>query len=179
MSIRELLQTELWSKETSRKIGIKVGFVFCILAAALMGWFLLETRLITPGERSAGRKALTQVDALQNLDGISNEDFKAREKQAKLKIETAQRAALTVRDGGVYAALGSYLLMTEMGRDDVQNQREMQQLIERNRNSLKKADRDFAERLDLQLRHHSEEKLDSQQIDVTQFLRSTLHKELD
>jgi hypothetical protein len=62
MKIRELLQTELWSKRTSRRILVGIG----ILVVGFFFWCAIEQYVLTPGERSAARAALVKVDELQD-----------------------------------------------------------------------------------------------------------------
>jgi hypothetical protein len=159
MNVRELLQIEIWSKRTTRKICIGIGIVF----VGFVSWVSVEQQWLTPGERSAARAALVQIDALQNLSSISDEDFKARAKQAEGKVETAKRAAWTSRDKIIYSVLYAYVSGIELQRDRVQ----VRKLEEQRHILLSNSDREF------------EEKLDSSGKEGTQFVRSVLHRALD
>jgi hypothetical protein len=159
MKVREILQIEIWSKETSRKILVGFG----VIVVGLVSWHLLDVHWITPVERSAARAALLQIDALQNLGSISDEDFKARAKQAEGEVETAKRAAWTSRDKVIYSVLYAYVSGIELQRDRVQ----VRKLEEQRHILLPNSDREF------------EEKLDSSGKEGTQFVRSVLHRALD
>jgi hypothetical protein len=92
MGIREILQTEIWSKETSRKIlarvwkiakyaGISIGIAF----AAFVLFGFVWAHWLTTKERNAGKAALAQIEVLQNFDSASDAEFDAQAKQAKEK----------------------------------------------------------------------------------------------
>ena len=123
MKIRELLQTEIWSKRTSRRILVGIG----ILAVGFLCWCAIEQYVLTPGERSAARAALVQVDELQDFATPSDEDFNARTKQAEEKVELAKRAASTARDKNVAVDLEAYLGLTSIDREEMRRQKSMQQ----------------------------------------------------
>jgi len=109
MNLRELLKTELWSKRTSRKILVWLGIV-------IAGFFVccaIEQYWTTPGEHKAARAALAQIDALQNLEFVSDEDFSARDKQAERQVDIARNAAWTERDKILAMDLSAYLGLTE------------------------------------------------------------------
>jgi hypothetical protein len=116
MKIRELLQVEIWSKRTTRKI--LVGFA--VVVGFLVAWQVLERYWLTPGERRAGKEAVVQIDAMQNLGLISDEDFDAKDKQAAGKVEAAEHAAWTDRDKGIADLISGYLMMTEVDRGEIQ-----------------------------------------------------------
>ena len=108
MKTRELLQIELWSKRTTRKILVGLGIVYL----GVVAWFAVDRYWLTPGERSAGRAALVQIDELQNFGSDGIEDFAVRARQAKEKLEAAQQAAWTMRDKAVATGLTAYLSLT-------------------------------------------------------------------
>ncbi len=75
MNVRELLQTEIWSKETSRKILRRtwrivrpVAVVSGILVLLLAVVFAVEWYWLTSGERKAGRTALAKIEELEQLE---------------------------------------------------------------------------------------------------------------
>jgi hypothetical protein len=123
MTFRELMQIELWSKETSRKILIGLAVVVVVLIA----WIAVERYWLTPAERTAGRAALAQIDKLQDFGAISNGDFEARVKQMRAQVDAADRAAWTTRDKGVARTLGIYLDMTQIDQEDAQRQQVLRQ----------------------------------------------------
>jgi hypothetical protein len=114
MNVRELLQKEIWSKKTSRKILIGFGIVvvgFCV-------WYALDRYWITPPERNAARVALAQIDALQKFNEMSDAEYDAGALQAKGKVDTAGQVAWTSRDEKIAAALEGYLGVTQVERSD-------------------------------------------------------------
>jgi hypothetical protein len=159
MKVREFLQIELWSKRTSRKIFVGFGLV----VAGLVFLFLFDRCWLTVGERAAGREALKQIDALGNLDSMSYEDFKAREKQAEAKVETAKQAACTTRDKRVAETLYAYVVSIDTERSNV----EMRKVFQRRHLPTKDSQREL------------EEKIDLQGLEGTQLLRAVLHRALD
>jgi hypothetical protein len=119
MEIRELLQTEIWSKETSRKIlariwKILVGlkYVGMSLVVAFLGfalWIFISTHWLTRGERKIGKITLAQVDALQNSDEMGDVEFLAGSKQAEENVKAAYVVAFTGRDRVTAFYLDIYL----------------------------------------------------------------------
>jgi hypothetical protein len=83
------------------------------------GW-AVEQYWLTPGERTAARAALAQIDRLQEFGDISNEVFEARMNQAREQIDVADGAAWTHRDKGVARALGFYLDLTKIDQEEAQ-----------------------------------------------------------
>ena len=110
MSIRELLQTEVWGKRTSRKILVWFGVVVAVVVVGYVLWGALSWHWLTPGERNAARAALVQLDALQNSGSLNNEEFSARAKQAERGMDNAFRAAWTTRDRMIVGKLMGYQL---------------------------------------------------------------------
>ena len=82
MKVRELLHIDLWSKRTSRKVFVGIGIVFVIVYAGNAALSVVERHWLTPGERSAARAALLQIDELQNLVQSSDQDFSTKAKIA-------------------------------------------------------------------------------------------------
>jgi len=119
MNVREIFQTVIWSKRTLRRILIGFGVFIGVLAVGFLILYEVEWHWLTPGERRTGRAALTQIDAIQNLETISRDDFETRESGLEQKLRTARDSALTMRDKGVYSILFVYLLDTERERADV------------------------------------------------------------
>jgi hypothetical protein len=114
MTIRDLLQIEIWSKRTSRKILIGFGLVI----VGLVVLYVLDRYWITPAERKAGRVALVQIEVLQNSKEMSDAEYDAGDLRAKGSVETAKRAAFTSRDEMIAAELGIYLLQIDVERSD-------------------------------------------------------------
>jgi type II secretory pathway component PulM len=114
MTIRELLQIEIWSKRTTRKILIGFG----IVAVGLVDWFAINKYWITPPERNAARAALAQIDLLQNFAQMDDAEYDTRVLKAKGNIDAAKEAAFTSRDEMIAAELGIYLLQIDVERSD-------------------------------------------------------------
>ena len=114
MEIRELLQKEIWSKRTSRKILIGLG----IVSVGLIVGSALNERWITPPERNAGRVALAQIEVLQSSNEMSDAEFDAKDLQAKQKVDLAEQAAWTSQDTRISAQLLGYLSLLETKRFD-------------------------------------------------------------
>jgi hypothetical protein len=123
MKFRELLQIELWSERTTRRIFIGFG----IVVAGLIAWTAIERCWLTPGERKAARVAIEQIDSLQNFESISKSDFAVKDGQAKQEVDVAQRAAWTERDKEFVVALSMYLDLTEIDNEFLQRRLIMEQ----------------------------------------------------
>lgn len=107
MTLRELLQIELWSKGT-RKMLVVFGCAIGIVLVALVSWRVVDRLWITRGERNAAKSALVQLDALQDSGVLSDMDFAARAKQAEGSVNVAEQAARTTRDRFIVAELMNY-----------------------------------------------------------------------
>jgi hypothetical protein len=123
MEIRELLQKELWSKKTSRKILSVAGRVLRVVEVLLVVfvvWYLVNALWLTPSERTAGRIALAKLDALQRFDGMSEDEYGGEYKQAETMVHAAEEAARTGRDNFIATSLSTYLMFTDMRRQEQQ-----------------------------------------------------------
>jgi hypothetical protein len=123
MEIRELLQKELWSKRTSRKILSVVGKALRVVEVLLVVFvvlYLVNSYWLTPSERKAGRVALEKVDALQPFSVMSGEEYGADYKQAETMVHAAEEAAWTGRDKSIAGLLSNYLMFTDMRRQEQQ-----------------------------------------------------------
>jgi hypothetical protein len=136
MKIRELLQIEIWSKETSRKILVRtrkilvrVGIVFGILVVVLGIILAIEMSWLTSGERKVASAALVEIDEMQNLVQAGGNDFEARDQQAKETVEAADRAAWTLRDKGAAYDLSFYLYLTESDRHSAELETEARAMM--------------------------------------------------
>ena len=167
MKVRELLQTELWSKETSRKILgrangvlVRVGIVLGILVVAIGVLLLVAVFPLTPGERNAARTALAQVDTLQDFGSNRGEDFDSRADKARRCVEAAEKAAWTGHDKNVSNMLSEYLFLTRQDHEEWMVKLEFQR-----REPQASANMTFMKKLDSP--------------ELRSIFRSTLHKELD
>jgi hypothetical protein len=169
MTIRELLQTEIWSKETSRKILdpirkilfrlvpsrkilVRIGIVLGILVVVLGIILAVEMSWLTSGERKVASAALAEIDAMQNLVTASSSDFEAKDQRAKERVEEADHMAWTIRDKRAAIFISLYLSETEVGRRDIEMRAMMQQRkIHRSDRSLE-FDKE-SDALNMQIRH--------------------------
>jgi ABC-type Na+ efflux pump permease subunit len=120
MKIRELLQYELWSKRTTRKILVGIGIVVAVVALGLGAWSVVSRVWLTPEERRAARIALKQVDALQSTGSLSNEEYAKLDGQATKSVDDALQAALTRRDRAIARKLLIYETVTTLERFDAE-----------------------------------------------------------
>ena len=162
MTIRELLQIELWSKRTTRKIFVGLAIVFGTVLVAGGSLFAVEFYWLTPTERKVAQPALAHIDELEKFDPESAE-FASRTNQAQGEVDAALRVTKTIRDQRVANALGCYLLMFQMETDDAKMRRLMQQRYPQRVIADREQDKASA----------------TQSINVRAFLRSILHKALD
>jgi hypothetical protein len=150
MTIREILQIEIWSKRTSRKILIGLGIVVVLLVVGFVVLNALHERWITPSERKAGRAALAQIEVLQNFNQMSDSEYDAGALQAKQEIDTAELAAWTAQDRRIALLLLGYFESTDVKRSHL--------------------------KLKFPAKRPEQEALDKQ---VFQFIKGVLHKALD
>ncbi len=122
MRVRKLLQTEASRKRTTRKIFLRFGVFSGVVIVGYALWSIVERNWITPGERSAAREALTQLDDLQDSGYLSNGDFVARAQQTERTVDEAGRAARTKRDHMIAAELMKYRSATVANYDLVRRQ---------------------------------------------------------
>jgi hypothetical protein len=126
VNFRGLLRFEIWSNRTTRKIFAVIGLVIVVFCT----WCAIERYWLTPGERNMARKALTQIDSMQNFDSMSNETFNAEDRQAKSAAEVASQTARTWRDKRIALGLWGYLGLTEINQDDRQRRKLLQPLLD-------------------------------------------------
>jgi hypothetical protein len=113
MEVRELLQKEIWSKRTSRKILIGFGITVVVVVVGFFVWNTLDERWITPSERNAGRAALAQIEVLQDFNEMSDAEYDAGALQAKQRIDSAEQAAWTSQDRRIAFLLLGYFDLTD------------------------------------------------------------------
>jgi hypothetical protein len=155
MTLRELLQIELWSKRTTVKI-IVISAVVPILGFGF--WRTYDRYWITSGVREQGRKALAQIDELQKLSTSCDADFKAKEESADRELKIADQKEHTFRDITVLFQLMDYFESTRLKHLRICNQ-----------------DRFGA----IEKRHPDLKNLDDQMLSSEDQLRQRLHSELD
>jgi hypothetical protein len=135
MRIRGLLHRELWSKATSRKILVGIGIVCVLCLVGNMALSVLEKRWLTPGERSAARVALVQIDGLESLVQSSDQDFSAKLRAVQRSIDLADSAAWTARDRHIVAELMGYSLITVIDRRTFRTQKPINHELDEKLNS--------------------------------------------
>ncbi len=118
MDVRQLLQAEIWSKRTTRKVLTVTGFVFGFLLLGFFVWHEVGESWVTPGERSAAKAALVEIDALQNAESMNGKEFDSEEEKAQLKFDAARSSIRTHRDEDVVVLLSTYLILTTSPWDD-------------------------------------------------------------
>jgi hypothetical protein len=116
MQVRELLQTEIWSKRTSRRILVVIG----IIAFVGFSFFEIDGHWISWAERKTARAALTEIDALQSFGSMSEAEYKERLSHAKGTVEAADKAGWTRRDLAVSSLLSAYLSEVEIEKGQVE-----------------------------------------------------------
>jgi len=127
MKIREILQIEIWSKRTSRKILVGIGIVVSLLTLGLFAWYEVECHWLTKGERIAASVALQRIDLLQGSDSLSDEEFKVRNDQVNSAVDAAEIAARTTKDELIAADLIMCSMKIESARMKMLKQRWIQQ----------------------------------------------------
>jgi hypothetical protein len=114
MELRALLQTEIWSKRTSRKLMVGFG----IIGVAIAVWYQTDRHWLTPGERNAGRQAFSSIEALQSFGTMNDNEYETRISEARGKVDAAKQAVWTSRDRSIARVLDGYLMLTDMERSD-------------------------------------------------------------
>jgi hypothetical protein len=173
MNVRELLQYELWSKETSQRLGAKIwkfskrlAVVLGILASVIVIVAVVESHWLTAGERKTGRAALAQVDELRGLIDCKCERFIEVDKKAKESVAVAVQRAWTKRDHWTSFELSFYLGQVETIPKDDLREDQVKQVIEQRHLPLHSDPAFEAEVRDSRIRY-------------LELLSSILHKVLD
>jgi len=112
MTLREVLQIEIWSKRTTRKMMS----VFGSLVVVLVVLYVIEFWWLTPPERKAARVALAKVDGLQKFGEMTDEEYGWHYQEAEAKIQAAEKASWTERDESTVVVLSNYLMFTDFRR---------------------------------------------------------------
>jgi hypothetical protein len=173
MNFREILQIEIWSKRTTRKV---VSGLWRVLKPVMVGlgsaavllfvFYEVEARWLTSDERQAARAALAKAETLEPQRFCRCERFAAADAETKEAIEVAREKARTLRDNRVLGLLDLYRWqMVEESEDDLRYMQVEEFRVRRHIESP--ADQDF------------EEKRKNSMSNVFSSLREVLHKELD
>jgi hypothetical protein len=138
MKIHELLQTELWSKERSRKIfrwiwrflkpaSIALGLLLVLLYV----FHVVEVHWLTNGEKQAGKAALAQVERLEALRYCRCGQFAVANKEATKGVQDARSKAWTIRDKGTAEWLELYRWQVETENADDLRRAEVVEFVAR------------------------------------------------
>jgi hypothetical protein len=106
----------------SKKRLVRFGIAFGIVALGVGAFAAYELCWLTSAERNTAQTALVAVDGLQTSGALSDEEFDVKAKQVEQTVETAQQAALTVRDQKVAFALARYLGSIEVEQGAIRTQ---------------------------------------------------------
>jgi hypothetical protein len=176
MNVRELLQTEIWSKESSRKILrrtwrivrplVVLSGVLVLLLAVV---FAVEWFWLTSEERKAGRTALAEIEGMEQLERNRTGNFDAMNSKAKALVRVADQKAWTLRDRRTSNLLEIYRWGLETEHEDRLRESQIRQ-IEKEKHLELPADHEYRE---------LEEESRASQAQVLNSWRSLLHKELD
>ena len=145
-----------------RKIFFGIGIAFAVLFLTVGVLYEVETHWLTPGERSAAKAALAEIDALQNAETMNGEEFDLADKKAQEKFQTAKDAQRTHRDLEVVASLSTYLILTTYRWDETRYELEFP-----------------VSSSEINAKRRSEIEDRQSNIEMRKRLRSALHKELD
>jgi hypothetical protein len=121
MSIREVLQTEIWTTKTSKTIFRIIVKTLAFVGLAVICWVVWEvtsTRWLTGSERRVAQVALSQIDALQYFNSFTDDKYGADYKKAAASVSAAEQAAWTSRDKSIAEALSGYLMITDVARSE-------------------------------------------------------------
>jgi hypothetical protein len=176
MNVRELLQTEICSKETSRKILRRawrvvrpVAIAFGVLVLLLAAVSVVEWYWLTSGERKAGRTALAKIEELEQLEKNQSGDFDVMNSQAKALVRVADERAWTLRDQRTAGLLELYRWELETEHQNRLLETQIRQ-NEQEKHLELHADQGYRE---------LEEKSRASQTQFVSSWRSLSHKELD
>ncbi len=120
MTLREVLQIELWSKETSRRILVISGVLIGVLVLGSLSFYEIDTHWFSARERNAATAALKQVDVLQSFGSLSDQEFEAKSKEAEAAVHAAEKAAVTERDRQLAFLISMYLEETRADHGELQ-----------------------------------------------------------
>jgi hypothetical protein len=98
MKIRELLQTEIWSRKTTQRLVLGILVAGLLMVFGLKAWRSYQYYWLTDNERSTARIALQEIDKVRLANTVSWEDLDVIEKPMKKAIASADAAAFTKRD---------------------------------------------------------------------------------
>ena len=173
MTIGEVLQIEIWSKQATRRVlrgtwlAIRPVSIFlgCLALLMLVG-YMIEARWLTSGERQAAIAALQKTEKLESIRFCRCEQFAVLNAGTMEAIEVARKKARTLRDG-------RDLELLELYRWQVAQDSE--------------ADLRFMEVEEFHAQHHMDSQSDpkfeemrqNSMASVFKSLRDALHEELD
>ncbi|MGD0914187.1 MAG: hypothetical protein ABR928_20035 [Terracidiphilus sp.] len=97
--------------------GIAAG----VLVTLLVVWYEAERHWLTPGERSAAKASLVEIDLLQNAESMNGIEFDSAEKKAQFEFGVARDLVRTRRDEETVALLSLYLISTTSPWDNARS----------------------------------------------------------
>ena len=164
MTLREALQIEIWSKQTSRRILKCVGT--CLAVGGLVAGVNFEW--ITPPERKAARVALAAVEELQQKIVAGEDEYEKCKENADQAVERAQEMIWTSRDRKVANAVYGYSVLIEMQHDELKRRPMIHEFYEKHPQSL-------------HTQSHKEQEAQQDQLaqQVDGFMHDVLHRALD
>jgi len=173
MTLREVLQIEIWSKETSRtilrriwKVTRPVAVASGILILLLGAGYAVECYWLTSGEREAGKAALAKIEELEQLETNSSDGFDAMNRQAKASVAIAEQKAWTLRDKRAVGLLHLYRWELETDHENRVREVESRAFVAK-------------KHLTWPSHQHFESQIRESQIQIYRLMSSVLHKELD
>lgn len=152
MTVREFLQIELWSKNTTRKIVKVVGVCFGSLVVVGAVFLALELGWINPHERSTAKIALADIEGLRQISAESEDEYKTRKVKAEVAAESALEAAWTWRDERICTAISAYLTLVEMQHEEPQRRAMLHDFYQKHP-QFKESDTQEADALSKQVIH--------------------------
>jgi hypothetical protein len=160
MTLRKLLQIEIWSKRTTRRIW----FFLLVCIVVFFVWKLIDANWLTQKERVVARNALHRIEILNDANSSDVEALKREHQEVETAIQNAEAVAVTQRD----KLISMDLTACSMGLESKWMDLIRQKLIQTER--IKKSSADREER---------DKKLSIMLQSVSQNACLNLHKELD
>jgi len=120
MTFREVLQIEVWSKSTTRKILVASGTLIGILVLGVLVFYQVETHWLTAKEQAAATEALKQIDGLQGFGSLSDHEFETKSRGVEAAVDKANGAAFTERDKQLAFLISAYFEETRTDREELQ-----------------------------------------------------------
>ena len=148
MAWREVLQTEIWSKQTSRRIWKVLGCWSVTTVVLGAAFIVVELKWLTPQERSVARNALAEIESLRKSLKGDEAEYRSRKEDAEAGAALAESQAWTRRDRKLAELLRGYLFMIEMEYEEPRMEARSQEFHRRHpERTASETDSDRAQRL--------------------------------